>query len=372
MLVQVQSRAPNKDYEFSGSYFFIIIMLMDTQNSFAGQAPASAPEPQAFNNYNQPKKKSAAPIIIALVLLVLALGGTTAFLLLNNNNKDNNTASQENNKEEEKETEISSETVKQDLFEKMKIVLLEAWNDDFKYSDKAVATSGYDFPFELFKNGTHNDGAKFYSISTYFDNGHLSSFLSAQKGSDYAKSIYARESGPNFKVSYSSLNDFLYDTEAKFVEGSTFDAKYKAVYGEDIKVRKTDEYCGGLLHDSTLNIFYTYTGARQCGGAAPDVVSLYIDSYSKKGDEAYIDFYGTDAVPAANAENKQCAVWPLENANNTRKCNADEAKILNGDSPYSSSIINESNKESYSHYRFVFSGENSDYHFVKVEKIEKK
>lgn len=372
MLVQVQSRAPYNNYEFSNSYFLYYNELMDTQNSFAGQAPTSAPEPQAFNNYDQPKKKSATPIIIALVILVLALGGVTAFLLLNNSGSKNDTTTSKEDKKEEVEEEITSETVKKDLFEKMKIILLEAWNDDFKYENKSIAMSGYDFPFELFKNGTHSDSTKFYSISTYFDHSGLSKFSNAQKGAEYGKSIFAREASENFKASFKTADDFIYDESSKFVEGSTFDEKMKDVYGEAINVRKSDDYCGGLLYDSTLKIYYTYSGARQCGGATPEVINIYMGSYTKKGNEAYIDFYGADSVPAGSTDRGACEVWPFDNSDNYRSCNADEAKRLNGGSPYDSTFITESNKENYAHYRFVFSGENNDYHFVKVEKVAKK
>jgi len=344
---------------------------MDTQNSFASQAPTNTPEPQAFNNYNQPKKKSTTPIIIMLVILVLVLGGVIAFLLLRNSNKDNTSTGKDSKESEVAETEITSETVKKDLFEKMKIVLLESWNNDFKYDDKTAVLSGYDFPFKLFKEGTNNDGTKFYSISLYFDNTHLTKFSESPKGRDYAKSIFAKENNPNFKYLFSSAEDFLNDEESVFVEGSTFDKKYKAVYGEDIKAHKTNEYCGGLFYDSEINVYYAFSGGRQCGGASPEIVNLYFDSYTQKGNEAYINIYGANAVNESESANKQCGVRSLEQTESFHNCDTDEAKILNSYFATSPSIINDSNKEKYSHYRFVFSGENSDYHFVKVEKVTK-
>ena len=372
MLVQVQSRAPNKDYEFSGSYFFIIIMLMDTQNSFAGQAPASAPEPQAFNNYDQPKKKSTAPIIIALVIAVLALGGTTVFLLLNNGNKDTASSSQEKKTSEEKESEISSDAVKKDLFEKMKYLLLASWDNGFISSTKAYATSGYDFPFELFKDGTYSDDMKQSVVSMALKH-KLTRFNTSEKGKNYATKIFNSANDPNMKYTYSSASELINDTEyAGYVETGTFDKEYKSLFGEDVKTRKTSGVCGELIYESSINVYYTHSTASQCGGAAPDHVSFYIDSYMQKGNEAYIYVYGVDAMPASQSDTKTCRTRALSDADYTRDCTSDEAKIMNGDEAYSTSLINESNKENYTRYRFVFSGDNSDYHFVKVEKVEKK
>lgn len=350
-----------------------IIMLMDTQNSFVGQAPTSTPEPQTFNNYDQPKKKSATPIIIALVILVLALGGVTAFLLLNNNSSKNDTTASKEDKGEETETEISSETVKKDLFNKMKYIIGESYNDEFNFPDNILAVSGYDFPFELFKNGTHTDAMKLQTAANSF-NGKLSRFYSSDKGKNYAKAIYNKHANTeNFKYSYKSLDELENDYQyAGYIEAATLNERYKSIYGEDIKTHGATGICGELLYDSSLNIYYTFSGASQCGGASPDVVNFYIDSYSSKGNEAYIDVYSVDSLPEGANDNNTCQIWSLDNSNNSRACSADEAKILNGESPYAKSFITESNKDTYDHYRFVFSGENNDYHFVKVEKVAKK
>ena len=65
---------------------------------------------------------------------------------------------------------------------------------------------------------------------------------------------------------------------------------------------------------------------------------------------------------------KKCAVWPITGGEDDEKtCTDDEKKALDN----YKSIINSTNKENYDHYRFIFSSENSDYHFVKVEKIKK-
>ena len=366
MLVRETANSMRVAFFSSARIFYTIIMLMDTQNSFVGQAPTSTPEPQAFNNYDQPKKKSAMPIIVALILVILALGGVTAFLLLKNNNST--TTSKEDKKSEDIEAEITSETVKKDLLSKI-FILMRNNNSDYDYKDDSFVINDYLFPFDFFKNGSYTDDEKLLTIAMdIFSQGNLVKFNSSSKAQDIASKLYSSISNDstereNFISRFPTLNDYVNDEWSGYIEASKVNDKYKNLFGEDIKTHKSTGICGDLGYSSALSIYFTGIGG-QCGGASPNIISFYVDSYSKKGNEAYVDAYITDAVNYG----KKCAVWPITGGEDDEKtCTDDEKKALDN----YKSIINSTNKENYDHYRFIFSGENSDYHFVKVEKIKK-
>lgn len=366
MLVRETANSMRVVFFSSARIFYTIIMLMDTQNSFVSQAPASTPEPQAFNNYDQPKKKSSTPIIIALVIAVLVLGGTTAFLLLNNGNKNTTSSSQEK-KNSEEETEIASDAIKKDLLNKI-FILMRNNNSDYDYTNESFVINDYLFPFDFFKNGSYTDDEKLLTIATdIFSQGNLVKFNSSSKAQDIASKLYSSISNDstereNFISRFPTLNDYVNDDLGGYIEASKVNDKYKNLFGEDVKTHKSTGTCGDLGYSSALSIYFTGIGG-QCGGASPNIISFYVDSYSKKGNEAYVDTYITNAVNYG----MKCAVWPITGGEDDEKtCTDSEKKALDN----YKSIINSTSKKNYDHYRFIFSGENDSYHFVKVEKIK--
>lgn len=316
------------------------------------------------------------PIIVALIVVILALGGVVAFLLLGNkSNSSNNGAESDADEHTEGMVEITSSAIKKDLLDKFLISIDRSGVKDVDETSESFIVREYEFPNNLFTDGTITDEQKLSFVANSFDD-NLTRYYESSTAKEYATKIYNslktdKTYAEDLLAMYPTLDNFINAPHVGYIPESKISDKYKSVFGEEIKKHQDTGTCGIYQYSKELKIYYT-TGLGGCGGASPAFVSFYIDSYMNSDSSAYIDLYAISAIKTSwdiSVDTPGCSVYSI-GSDKLRKCTAEEAKISASESNIS--LINKTNKDNYDHYHVIFKKIGSDFVFEKVEKIENK
>ena len=341
---------------------------MDSQDNYVAQtntenqvpnAPVTAPiqTPPKKN-----KSGSAGAIIAILIIVIIALGGTVAFLSINQSRTgDNQNSANASNDNTDTETKITSAAVKKDLHDKIIAILTNGW-------------------------GIHNEGSvapmrDHYLINNY-DANTKTLFGGKELSEDDKGAIAIRNtahleigSHPNSQDLYNedkaiaeSKGDNFYDygfysTTGNYYDKDSVASVYRNIFGKDMTHKTISSSCPTYLYREKYNI---YTDFDQCGGGDPTATAIFFDSYTKNDKTAYINMYVGFLQPIKDSNETEYELLSGIDDNATR------IKTLPWDFDYDLALITDENKTDFAQYRFVFEGENDDYHFVKVEKVEKK
>lgn len=244
----------------------------------------------------EPKKKKSKflPLLVIILLLLLGACGACYYIIvyrpdLNPFRKPAPTpAKLEPSEPEETEEEVEAEEVaitdeatKSALFEKL--LTLHAVTDN-----QIASNPNYKFGETFIYYLMGNPIDKFYSM-TATDSDKIDQTIASLK-STASKSL--QELGvpediynsqvPEDQIDY--LKDFY--TYGTGIEASIVAEAYKKMYGKEIKHQSSKIKCFGLLYSEEYNLYYTQPGG--CGGVSP-VQTLFVSSYSKKGNKYYVD-----------------------------------------------------------------------------------
>lgn len=337
---------------------------MDNQDNYVAQTNTEnqVPSTPVATPVQTPPKKNksggAGAIIAILIIVIIALGGTVAFLLINQNNnpsKNSNTTSQKTDDKDpqttpQEEAEISSTTIKNDILTKMNNILkpLPAG----MYGNKSAQSSymmawNYEGTSNLFSGKELTQNNKLYiaissstgaPASTYKDfDGLFKDEMQIRNISDNEKASYLEDFGGHFYYNESDVAN-----------------TYKNYFGESLTTHKSvSDLCPKLTYHKD---FHVYTDFDRCGDGGDGSIVILVDKITKKENNAYAYLYA--GYLSVNEELHSEA--------------ARDSKVVKTVTDYHEQLITNENKTNFAQYRFIFEGENDDYHFVKVEKVEKK
>ena len=320
-------------------------MSMEENYNSSAVQPAPAPVTPVAETKKQSGNKNI--IIAILCVLVVGLGCVVAYLLLNNGNVRVQTDG--GDAVGESEVEIKSVSVRKDLQDKMSSLLNV--NIDYIKEDRLLHHNMYNLTTGLFDNSMNDEMKRNIAISRL--NGEYMGSLDE----DILKGAYqrARASEPYLGEDEFRRLDYW---SAKRVADSYID-----IFGKEIQhgtVTTDNSRCPGYTYDSSAQIYYHIFAG--CGGGGPYGDTYYIDGYRQKGNMAYVDLYAGSYMFDSDNDTKYTIYNDVYE-------HQKESKKLTESSTGSGDDITDSNKDQFTHYRFVFEGENEDYHFVEVQKV---
>lgn len=313
-----------------------------------------APEP--------PKKKNTARIVLIMILVLAIIGcGVAAAIMLMNPPKSGspsgNNGDPTSNPDipdapvEPEETEVTDALLKKELDEK--IAILHHTTQIEQTIDKGTVVGGYSNAiFDMYKTG-------------YLDSNTIRiSYIIDSLKSDF-RSLSTEERDIVINSIPQEYREMVKEESLQGIDGDKVATKYKGVFGEEL-VHETSDECYTYRYDSTHN-FYYQDPTDGCGGTSPYATFHYKNKYTTSGDNAYV--YVSTALVDWEHGNVYCDIASLDLTNEFKL--ADDAEVcttLPADDVLF--VLDESNYENYSQYRFIFNkAEDGTYYFSEVEKL---
>lgn len=345
-----------------------------TQNPFITPNPAPAPNPALVQEPAPiapqptqpapmpPKKKNTTTIVLVVILVLLIVGcGVAAAIMLMPKGGNNAGGSSSSNggstpttpvtPVEPEETEVTDALLKKELDEK--IAILHHTTQIDQTIDKGTVVGGYSNAiFDMYKTG-------------YLDSNTIRiSYVIDSLKSDF-RPLSTEERDIVINSIPQEYREMVKEESLQGIDGDKVATKYKGVFGEEL-VHETSDECYTYRYDSTHN-FYYQDPIDGCGGTSPYATFHYKNKYTTSGDNAYV--YVSTALVDWEHGNVYCDIASLDLTNEFKL--ADDAEVcttLPADDVLF--VLDESNYENYSQYRFIFNkAEDGTYYFSEVEKL---
>lgn len=332
--------------------------------------PASEPEmPLGADGFpvmpEPPKKKNTARIVLIAILVLAIIGcGVAAAIILMNPSKGGNSGGSNGtptsnpdipdtpDEPTAEETVITDTLLKKDLDEKIAILHDDTTQTDSTINKGAVVGGYSDTIFDMYKTG--------YLNPISFRIAYVISSLEPQ-----FRLLSADERNVVVEGVPSEYREEVRTESLQGIDGDKVAARYKEVFGEEL-VHETSDNCYTYRYNSTYNIYFR-DPMSACGGTSPYTTYHYKNKYTTSGNNAYV--YMSTALVDWEHGNVYCDIASLDLSNGFKLVDgAEVCTTLPADDVLF--VLDESNYENYSQYRFVFNrAEDGTYYFSKVEAL---
>ena len=326
-----------------------------------GATPQDQVAPTTMGGVNQtpqiekPKKSSKALIWVLAILAVISIAaaGVFAYLYFTTPTApapvpEEDTSKETPAEETAEETEITDAKTKQNLDNQIAI-LYDVKEQGPHFIKYAGAT---DYTSKLNMDGDLDETYKIaHIIHTLEDNFRL--LTDAEKEAAVKQAGYVGEEANWFK-----------NSKPTGIDASLVAAKYLEIFGKTPRKVSSEDHCYGYQYNEEHDIFYN--DSLGCGGTSDIIWHYFKNSYTTKGNEAYVYTYaGTEK---GGDEKVYCDII---NFKSTQENYPSVCASINPTDSFGSFVIDESNYKNFAQYRFIFekSADDNTYYFVKVEKL---
>lgn len=321
---------------------------------------------QPIQPIEKPKNHKTPIIILSIILCISVIAACVfAYLYFSNNSGEGQgepagTSQQTTppTTEPTEETEITDQSLKDDIDEKIAILL------DIEDKSPSLVVRGIGQNDEsLFHNGNITESSKVISV--------ISNTLELRPLNEEEIASAISQTGLS-----GESESYFRQNLAKGIDGNVVVEKYKEIFGEEIAKGPIATSCGQYEYDVIHELYYD--AGFGCGGTTPYIRLYYKNRYTTDDKHAYVYTSAAfmsrtfETSPAGTTDKLPWHVYcditdlgPTGVADNAKEC-----ATLQTDEEADSFTLNDSNYEQYAQYRYVFDkADNGVYYFSKVEKL---